>query len=446
MEVLSCLTGHMLKQFKRVYKAVDSAFNALTYTVGDDLAITTTYRQRDEFIILGLVAAIFTSAILTVAVLVAIIGYLIWQGRLKTVIDTVEGANYLLAFCLITFVVSLMNLNLQGVLISFVMCAMFLVSMFIRSVMTRAFFEKIIDISCVSSVLGFVVIACQKLVTIQSPEFRASSTFLNANYYGAITELVVILCLYKMLQPKQRHWQRYLAIAVMNLGGLFLSDCRSAMGALAIAVLVILLLNKRYRLFGVMLGIEALIVAAVYLAPFILPRIDQAGMAFMYRTSIWQTSIKGIMEHPLFGLGGGSYRMIFARLGGPDEMHAHSLFLDPLLNFGIVGVIFLAVYYKNNLKSIWNMLKYPQDYQRSSLMAAVLACVVIHGITDITVFSVQTGLLVSVLMGVAGIRENQPDTEVRTYAGDFWRDKGIRVPQVSAMTKGRSYISQQPPK
>ncbi|HEY5467063.1 MAG TPA: O-antigen ligase family protein, partial [Clostridia bacterium] len=308
----------------------------------------------------------------------------------------------------------------------------------------------IVEVSCASSLLGFFVILGQKVLTIGSPAYRAGSTFLNANYYGAITVLVVLLSIYKMIQPEQKHWQRYLLIAAMNMGGLCLSDCRSAMAALAVAVIVMLALNKRFHMLGILLGIEALAVVAVCLSPAIMPRIHDAGVDLVYRLSIWQTAVKGFLEHPFFGQGGGAYRLIFAKFGGPDEMHAHSLFLDPLLNFGIIGTAIFAIYFKSSLRSIRNMLDHPQDLQRFFLMAAVLVCVVIHGVTDITVFSVQTGLLVSVLMGVAGIRKNQPETAARAYAGVIWRDmgggRGIRLPEVSVMSKGRSFLSHQPPK
>jgi len=393
-------------RFKGIYKTVDYAFSALTYTMDEDLSVAATYVRRDELVILGLVLSLFASAVLAAAGMFAICGYLVWQGRLKTILAAVENSGYLLVFCLVTLAVSLISRNLQGVFIAFVMCAMFIVSLFIRSVMTRELFEKIIDVGCLASLLGFVVIVIQKLATMDDPTYRAASTFLNANYYGAITDLVVLLCIYKMIQPGQKHWQYYLVIGILNHIGLNLSNCRSAVAALAVSILVILLLNKRYRAMGIMLVVETLNIASFYLVPSLMPRIGHAGMDFMYRAEIWKTSIQGILAHPFFGQGGGSYRLIFAGFGGPDEMHAHSLYLDPLLNFGIVGVTFLAVYYRSNLKYIRNLIGNPQDQPRLFLLLAVLVCIAIHGVMDITVFSVQTGLLVSILMGVAGIREN----------------------------------------
>src|SRR5450756_1794636 len=153
-------------RFKGIYKAVDYAFSTLTYTMDEDLSAAATHVRRDELVILGLVLSLFASAVLAAAGMFAICGYLVWQDRLKTVIAAVENSGYLLVFCLVTLAVSLISRNLQGVVIAFVMCAMFIVSMFIRSVMTRALFEKIIDVGCLASLLGFVVIVIQKLASM----------------------------------------------------------------------------------------------------------------------------------------------------------------------------------------------------------------------------------------------------------------------------------------
>ena len=398
----------------------------------------------DEQIVLGLVLSIFISTYLTVAAIVAIIGYLIWQDRLRTIVESVDGAYYLFAFCLVSLAVSLMNENLQGVLIAFAMSALFIISLFIRTVMSQKLFEKVIDLSCAASPFSLIIIVYQLLTTTGSVEFRASSIFLNANYYATITELVVLFCMYKMIQPQQKQRKHFLMIIFLNLSGLYLSNCRTAVIALSIAILVILILNKRFEVLGITLAFDALMVFVISLMPQSLLRIDQTGTDFVSRFSIWQTAVKGILHHPFFGQGARTYEMIYAQYGGPATVHAHSLFLDPLLNFGIVGMTFLAIYYGKNLKSIFKMHTHQDDRQRLFLVIAIMLSIMIHGITDITIFSVQTGLLLSILLAAAGIYENQPKIRILTHSGDTWPGKLVHIPDVNPLAKSRPLLSRRP--
>ena len=236
---------------------------------------------------------------------------------------------------------------------------------------------------------------------------------------------MILLCIYKIIQPEQNRKRLFMVLAVLNFVGLYLSNCRTAIAVLSAAVLVLLFFSKKFRELKILAWIDTMVIALVYFQPSLIPRIDHAGMDFMYRMSIWRTAVKGILAHPFLGQGGGSYQLIFLKLGGPATELAHSLFLDPLLNFGMVGVTMHAVFYIRNMMPIRSMSRHPQEQPLFALMGAVLACVVIHGITDITVFSVQTGLLASILMGAAGIHENQPASRPYWYQDGFQREKSF---------------------
>ena len=57
---------------------------------------------------------------------------------------------------------------------------------------------------------------------------------------------------------------------------------------------------------------------------------------FTGRTRIWDIAIESIMAHPIIGAG---YK-IFA----PDMMHAHNMYLEILMEYGIVGLVLFAVF------------------------------------------------------------------------------------------------------
>ena len=69
--------------------------------------------------------------------------------------------------------------------------------------MTRAFFEKLIDLCCDLSILCAVIAVAEMMIFLpMDPEYRAASLFLNANYYATAVEMVILMAAYKLLRGK----------------------------------------------------------------------------------------------------------------------------------------------------------------------------------------------------------------------------------------------------
>ena len=239
-------------------------------------------------------------------------------------------------------------------------------------------------------------------------KFRASSTFLNANYYATIIEFIVIAAVYKLINQTTAKQRLFYALTiVVNIFGLYLCDCRTAFIVIACSTAILLLLNRKYRAFSILalLGILAAVLFTVY--PGILPRAYLVDASLATRVSIWKATIRAIMQNPLFGEGGSTYLRIYTQFGGHQAMHAHNLLLDPLLNFGIVGVALLAIYFIENMRPVLRMHNTLHDKKRFYLVVTVLIAVFLHGITDITVFDTQVGLFLGMFLSVAGITETQ---------------------------------------
>ncbi len=291
-------------------------------------------------------------------------------------------------------------------LIAVAMAVIFLIAMYVRSVMTRALFEKIIDVSIMASIYCFGVAIFQQLIH-WGDNYRADSTFFNANYYATIIEFVILFCVYRLFSDSPMKRKVYhSAIILINIFGLYLCDCRTAFIVLAFSVMVMMIFMRKFKELFIFLGVGLAAMASLYFIPELFPRGKQLDGDIGIRILIWKTSVKGILESPLFGQGGGTYGHIFAKFNGHPAPHAHNLLLDPLLNFGIVGFAMLLKYLKTNLTSIFQMYGNRQDQDKFCLCAAVIACVVFHGMFDITVFGLQTGLLLVVFLGVGGIPES----------------------------------------
>ncbi len=379
--------------------------------------------------------SIFISIYTTVVAIIFILLYLMRQNRLGHIFETVHGAHYLLFFCPMTLLVSLFNLNINGVLISVALAAVLVVSLYIRTVMTPTLFETIIDVACLASLYGFLIILLQWLSVADGAAFRAKSTFLNANLYASITEIMILLCAYSLLKCHPGQRRNKVIVILVNLCGLYLSNCRTAILALSVAILALLFFNKRYKVLGAVFGIYLTIAGAIYIMPSLLPRFDNTGVDLVKRISIWQTAFQGIWEHPLFGQGGGTYMQIFSQYGGPKAVHAHSIILDPFLNFGVIGTALVALYFKEHLKPMRQMYFSKQMNSQFCLAAAMMIAVIIHGITDITFFSAQTGLLLAILLSVVGAKERQHFPIPLHLPHSAWTKKKIALSSRGAMRK-----------
>lgn len=365
---------------------------------------------RNEKLALLLVASLFFTVYVTMAAALYIIADMAWHKRLG---DVVRGGRYtlcLLLFCGISFIVSCVYANWEGMAIAVAMAIIFVVAAFLRLVMTRAFFEKLIDLCCDLSILCAVIAVAEMMIFLpMDPEYRAASLFLNANYYATAVEMVILMAAYKLLRGKHgRRGIYYIGVIGLNLVGLFLSDCRTTILVLLVAIPVMMAMFHKFRELK-WYGLFAFACLVMFcLAPEIFPRVDELTVDFGKRFSIWETAIAGIREHPLFGQGGMTYSHIFAALGGHKAPHAHNLLLDPLLNFGVVGIGFLLPYFVDIMKRAMKMYTEEIDKGRAFLIFTLAFATVVHGITDITIFWPQTFLLLAFVLSSVGIYERKP--------------------------------------
>ena len=314
-------------------------------------------------------------------------------------------AYYLVVFSITTLFVSIFNLNLQGLIYAAAIFLVFLIAVYIRSLMTVRLFEAVLNVSCAASLFSSAVIIVQVISSRSGLSSRAASTFMNANFYAAVIEMIVLFCVYNLVKTGRKYTKFYVLVIVMNLIGLYLCNCRTAMLALGAAVCVFLILSRQYKALLISIAAGLSFLAIISQFQFMQDRFGSTLSDLDLRISIWKTAVRGILSSPLFGRGSGSYQLASQVFGGPVQPHAHNLLLDPLLNYGLAGVALLAAYLKNNFKAISRLQVTQQENSIQLMIYGLLTGVVIHGLTDITLFNVQSGLLFFIVLGAAGIRE-----------------------------------------
>lgn len=346
------------------------------------------------------------------AAMLFIVIYVIKEKRLKSVLSGTPAIKYLGVLCVLAFITSFVNNNEAGTLAAMILSVFFLVAAFARSVMTRNLFDKIVEVSCILSLFSFIVTLVQYVIDYSNLinygiPFRVCSVFLNANYYAAVIETLVLFAIYQLGRVKTTKQKGlYAAVIILNSLGLYLTGCRTAVFALCAAALLMLLLNGKYKIFAVFIGSCILLAILMLAFPDDFPRVDNIVTDIGTRLQIWRRALLGILSHPFLGTGAMSFASFHFKIFGETVLHTHSLYLEPLLSFGILGTAMIVIYLKKNLSSIWKMRETKSDRGRFALALGLLTSVALHGVVDITAFGVQTGILLLLTLSMAGIQEN----------------------------------------
>lgn len=326
--------------------------------------------------------------------------------------------KFLFAFLIVTFFVAAIYNNYIGMAYSILIYAVVSCALYIRSIMTRSIFNEAMDLICVGSILSLFVALYQKAAALTTmPDYRPVSVFINANYYGMIIEFVVIIALYRIFTNAELS-AFYFAVIGLNFIGLYLTASVSSFTAMFAAVTLMLFLkNKNKIAFAFILSVIVFIgLLAVF--PQLLPRGSQAiDRTLAQRLSIWTASVQGIEQHPFFGRGAMAYQMIYEQFSGYKTYHCHNLFLDILLNFGIVGFACIGVYVGVQTKLLFLRVRNNICMDMNILMAAAALAVFVHGLTDVTILWIQTGALFALIYSSTGI-------------GSRYVEKSVHIPSL----------------
>ena len=390
-------------------KGIDTIFNQKALGLSCEKA----NKDFNSLFVLLLTVSIFFPYYVSVAaiIIIAFMTVVNYEKRAEAFRD--PYSIWIVLFFVFTALVGQVYNNHIGTLYSIFTAAILTASFYIRSFMTRQLFNNVMDTACFCSVACAVVAILQKVSTFAAnPSYRPTSTFLNANYYGMMIEFVVLIAMYRMFTNAQNR-NYYLMVIAFNLVGLYLSASMSAVMALACAVAVMLLCRGRYRVVAALCALGAVVVAASFLFPEIFPRVALIDQSWEQRLDIWRTAVKGIRHHPMFGQGAMAYQLACNEFFGYKTYHAHSLYLDTLLNYGFVGAGAIAFYLAAQVKILILRFRNNICTNMNVLLVAVGTAILIHGFTDVTIFWVQTALMFLLVFSSTGINSEYVSLHMR---------------------------------
>ena len=305
---------------------------------------------------------------------------LAFTGKLKQVFKDLTQHPFLLAFIGFSFIVSMVAGNYIGAVIS------------VGFVMYAIFFK-------------YYQIVHKFNYTFLSPRMqvwhqnRAEVTFFNPNYYGIFCCFCIMIAFYLLSITKSWFWKFIGAVAIgINLFGLSFTQNRTAFPAIICGAIIYLFTTIRNSK-AFWLSIAAFAIGLMFLfSNDIGVRMGTLDSSMEERVSIWNAGMVLFKQNPWFGEGPLTYLHSFARIGARYHEHAHSLYIDTISSYGIIGTLLLAI---STLKPVRMLLEMSRDPKKRPIVGLYVSFIVVlfvHGIFDVAILWVQSAFLFLLVM------------------------------------------------
>lgn len=237
---------------------------------------------------------------------------------------------------------------------------------------------------------------------------RSSATFDNPLILAMYLVIVTPLCAFGSVyfeKSKSRKISR--ACLVFAFGGIISTSSRSAYIAIGVSMIIMLFSNKKLfkKLFPVLL------ILAVALPIGMLYRYKNLSLqdflaSDSQRIGIWKSCLDMFIHHPIFGLGAGTDNIhtLLIEQYGIERPHAHNLFLQMMVEGGIIGGAFVIATVILVVKSIYKIYKL-QDKKYKPYAVLYTACLAGFTVSSLTEFTLQSAKELMIFFFLLGFIE-----------------------------------------
>mgnify|MGYP002742288080 FL=1 len=368
--------------------------------------------SKQEGLLLGVILSIFLPFYLFVIIFISYLLWLVYTGEMKGILKRLSQHPVLLFFIAYSTAISLLAQNVMGVVSS---VAMFLFAIFFyyyQSQLTPKFFRLTIEGVLASSVLAAVFAALEHFqivkkfdYTFLSPRMqvwhqnRAEVAFFNPNYYGIICCFCIMIGFYLISTTKLRWLRIFSMIAIFaNLFGLNFTQNRTAFPAIIFGAIIYLFTTiKNWRAFWLSVGVFGVGLAFLFSSDLGV-RMGTLDSSMEERVSIWNAGMALFKQNPFWGEGPLTYMHSFPRIGAPYHEHAHSIYIDTILSYGVVGTVLLGIASATPVRMLIDMSQVPSKRPILGLYLSFLTVVAVHGIFDLALFWLQSSFIFLLVM------------------------------------------------
>ena len=368
--------------------------------------------SKQEGLLLGVILSIFLPFYLFVIIFISYLLWLVYTGEMKGILKRLSQHPVLLFFIAYSTAISLLAQNVMGVVSS---VAMFLFAIFFyyyQSQLTPKFFRLTIEGVLASSVLAAVFAALEHFqivkkfdYTFLSPRMqvwhqnRAEVAFFNPNYYGIICCFCIMIGFYLISTTKLKWLRIFSMIAIFaNLFGLNFTQNRTAFPAIIFGAIIYLFTTiKNWRAFWLSVGVFGVGLAFLFSSDLGV-RMGTLDSSMEERVSIWNAGMALFKQNPFWGEGPLTYMHSFPRIGAPYHEHAHSIYIDTILSYGVVGTVLLGIASATPVRMLIDMSQVPSKRPILGLYLSFLTVVAVHGIFDLALFWLQSSFIFLLVM------------------------------------------------
>lgn len=365
-----------------------------------------------ELILLGIILSIFLPFYLFVVVLCLYIISLIFTGDMKSILQKMGEHPMLLLFLSYSTVISILAQNWMGLVAS---VGMFLFTIFFlhyQSILSHKFFRLILQFVLFGSVLSAAFASLEHFQIVKkfnyaflSPNMqvwhqnRAEVTFFNPNYYGIICCFCIMIAFYLFTTTKLNWLKVFCVIAgFVNLFGLNFTQNRTAFPAIIAGAIIYLFTTiKNWKAFWLSIGVFAIGLSFLFSSDLGV-RMGTLDSSMEERISIWDAGMALFEQNPFWGEGPLTYMHSYPRIHAPYHEHAHSLYIDTILSYGIVGTILLVLSSVAPVRLMMDMSQESGKRPIIGLYLSFLTVVAVHGIFDLALFWIQSGFIFLLVM------------------------------------------------
>ena len=365
-----------------------------------------------ELILLGIILSIFLPFYLFVVVFCLYIISLIFTGDMKSILQKMGEHPMLLLFLGYSTVISILAQNWMGLVAS---VGMFLFAIFFlhyQSILSHKFFRLILQLVLFGSVLSAAFASLEHFQIVKkfnyaflSPNMqvwhqnRAEVTFFNPNYYGIICCFCIMIAFYLFTTTKLNWLKVFCVIAgFVNLFGLNFTQNRTAFPAIIAGAIIYLFTTiKNWKAFWLSIGVFAIGLSFLFSSDLGV-RMGTLDSSMEERISIWDAGMALFKQNPFWGEGPLTYMHSYPRINAPYHEHAHSLYIDTFLSYGIVGTILLVLSSVAPVRLMMDMSQESGKRPIIGLYLSFLTVVAVHGIFDLALFWIQSGFIFLLVM------------------------------------------------
>ena len=331
---------------------------------------------------------------------------------MKSILQKMGEHPMLLLFLGYSALISIFAQNWMGLVAS---VGMFLFTIFFlhyQSILSHKFFRLILQLVLFGSVLSAAFASLEHFQIVKkfnyaflSPNMqvwhqnRAEVTFFNPNYYGIICCFCIMIAFYLFTTTKLNWLKVFCVIAgFVNLFGLNFTQNRTAFPAIIAGAIIYLFTTiKNWKAFWLSIGVFAIGLSFLFSSDLGV-RMGTLDSSMEERISIWDAGIALFKQNPFWGEGPLTYMHSYPRINAPYHEHAHSLYIDTILSYGIVGTILLVL---SSVAPVRLMMDMSQELGKRPIIGlylSFLTVVAVHGIFDLALFWIQSGFIFLLVM------------------------------------------------